>query len=154
MINQNVFDNDIELQNLIDIGEEITRELDSISSILKENVDGIDLYLNNSNYRGKTLDNRMFDYLLDKIESSKEYINIFENELELISNYDRANNILDIENDFIMKLNMSSDINLFSRIRIEEYIKNVDSVRLIIEDITNNLNKQKSDYLLASRFIM
>lgn len=142
------------MQNLIDIGEEITRELDSISSILKENVDGIDLYLNNSNYRGKTLDNRMFDYLLDKIESSKEYINIFENELELISNYDRANNILDIENDFIMKLNMSSDINLFSRIRIEEYIKNVDSVRLIIEDITNNLNKQKSDYLLASRFIM
>lgn len=145
---------DLQLQSIIEIGLELSRELDSITNLLKDNLDELDLFLTNNSYRGKALDSRIADYLFKKLEFSERFIDLFESELEQVTNYDRSNGFLDINDDFIDQDIFNKDINFFSRIKIEEFIENIEDVRSIIDDITNSLFMQKSNNSLASRLIM
>lgn len=154
MHNKDLLIEDLQLQNIINIGLELSRELDSISLLLTENLDELDLFLTNYSYRGKALDKQIADYLFSKLEFSERYIDIFEYELEQISNYDKSNGFLDISDEFIDKDIFYKDINIFSRLKIEEFIENIEEVRSLVEDITNSLFVQKSNNSLASRLTM
>lgn len=154
MYSKDLLIEDLQLQNIIDIGLELSRELDSITDLLQENLDGVDQFLTDHSYRGKAMDKGLADYVLKKLEFSEKYINIFETELEEISNYDRTNGILDISNDFIDQDIFYKDMNMFSRLKIEEFIENIQSVRSLVDDITNSLFLQKSNNSLATRLVM
>lgn len=154
MHNKDLLVEDLQLQSIIEIGIQISRELDSITNLLKDNLDEVDLFLTNNSHRGKALDKRITDYLFQKLEFSEKFIDLFESELEQISNYDRSNGFLNISDDFIDQDIFYRDINFFSRIKIEEFIENIEEVKSTVEDITNSLFIQKSNNTLASRLLM
>lgn len=154
MHNKDLLVEDLQLQSIIEIGIQISRELDSITNLLKDNLDEVDLFLTNNSHRGKALDKRITDYLFEKLEFSERFIDLFESELEQISNYDRSNGFLNISDDFIDQDIFYRDINFFSRIKIEEFIENIEEVRSTVEEITNSLFIQKSNNTLASRLLM
>lgn len=154
MHNKDLLVEDLQLQSIIEIGIQISRELDSITNLLKDNLDEVDLFLTNNSHRGKALDKRIADYLFQKLEFSEKFIDLFESELEQISNYDRSNGFLNISDDFIDQDIFYRDINFFSRIKIEEFIENIEEVKSTVEDITNSLFIQKSNNTLASRLLM
>lgn len=154
MHNKDLLVEDLQLQSIIEIGIQISRELDFITNLLKDNLDDVDLFLTNNSHRGKALDKRIADYLFQKLEFSEKFIDLFESELEQISNYDRSNGFLNISDDFIDQDIFYRDINFFSRIKIEEFIENIEEVKSTVEDITNSLFIQKSNNTLASRLLM
>ena len=96
----------------------------------------------------------MLNYVRKTLKSSELNIEKFESELEMISNYNREDEILDLDLRFLDKLNFSSTMNLYLRMELEEYLVRWDIVKGIMEGITTNVNKQKSDKVLASNILM
>lgn len=154
MKSRNILNTFTGIDNLIEIGEEITRDLDSLSSVLRESVDSFDYFVENNHYTCNTLNKPMLDYISKKINLSQENISKFEDELELLSNYDRSEDVLDLNDDILEKLNVTDEMNVFLRIQLEEYLIKLESVKEIVEDIVLNLNKQQTDPFLANKFLM
>lgn len=154
MKSRNILNTFTGIDNLIEIGEEITRDLDSLSAVLRDSVDSFDYFVENNHYTCNTLDKPMLDYISKKIDISKENISKFEDELEMLSNYDRSDDILNLSDDILEKLNFTNEMNVFLRIQLEEYLIKLESVKDIVEDIVLSLNKQQTDPFLANKFLM
>lgn len=142
------------MENIIEIGEEITRDLDSVSSVLRESVESIDNFYEDNFYRCDTINKSMLDYISRRLDISKKNINKFEEELETYSNYDSSEEILSIKSDIFEKLDYSQDMNMFLRIEFEDYLIKIESVKGIVEDIILNLNKQRTDPFVMTKSMM
>lgn len=154
MLNEEILLQDLELQNLIEIGYQISTELNSVSKVLKDNLEDISIYFSDFKYKSSSFNKPIIDFVLEKIEASEDYIELFESELELISNYDRSNKMLNLNNNLLEKLKLSDNLNLYQRVELEVFISNLEKVREIVEEITSSLSKQNSDKFMISRLIM
>ena len=88
------------------------------------------------------------------MKNSKIKLNIFEEELESFSNYNSDEELLVVDNNFLDKLNLTNELNIFLRIQLEEYISSLNNVKTIVDEITTSLNKQRTEQYLGSRMLM
>lgn len=154
MDNIDFFKKTFELESIIKIGEEITKELEIVSNTLRKNFNDLESFIEDEGYKSKILNKDLLRYLSKTIKSSERNIDKFERELEAISNYNSNEDILIIDSEFLDKLNIMNKMNIYLRFELEEYLLNLEVVKGIVEDITNNLNKQKTDRLLGSKMLM
>lgn len=152
--NLDIIQKALEVESIIEIGQTISKELELVYNILRSNFDDYDLFNDSSNYNKSPLDKDILLYLENTIKESENNIFKFEKELEEISNYNSDDDILLLNSKVIKKLLSVKNINFYLRFELEEYIKKIENVRNIIEEITFNLNKQKTDRLLGSKMIM
>lgn len=152
--NLDIIQKALEVESIIEIGQTISKELELVYNILRSNFDDYDLFNGSSNYKKSPLDKDILLYLENTIKKSENNIFKFEKELEEISNYNSDDDILLLNSKVIKKLLSVKNINFYLRFELEEYIKKIENVRNIIEEITFNLNKQKTDRLLGSKMVM
>lgn len=152
--NLDIIQKALEVESIIEIGQTISKELELVYNILRSNFDDNDLFNDSSNYNKSPLDKDILLYLENTIKESENNIFKFEKELEEISNYNSDDDILLLNSKVIKKLLSVKNINFYLRFELEEYIKKIENVRNIIEEITFNLNKQKTDRLLGSKMVM
>lgn len=144
----------LEIESIIQIGERISWDLEIASNTLRDNFAEFEEYFLDQKSKETFISKELLNYVRKTLKSSELNIEKFESELEMISNYNREDEILDLDLRFLDKLNFSSTMNLYLRMELEEYLVRLDIVKGIIEGITTNLNKQKSDKLLASNILM
>lgn len=144
----------IEIESIIEIGQEISTELELVSNVLRSHFDNLEYFIDNKDHINDPINKDLINYIKNSIRESKLHISKFESELEEISNYNREDDILKINSKVIDKLQFSKNINIFLRFELEECILKMEVIKDIIEDITNNLNKQKTDRLLGSKMVM
>ncbi|NLW43354.1 MAG: hypothetical protein GXY89_09490 [Tissierellia bacterium] len=154
MINDNYLDYVLSIENVVEIGEEISQELEIVTSVMRDNVEHLELFLENNNHTCRSFDKSVLDFVTEIIKNSKIKLNIFEEELESFSNYNSDEELLVVDNNFLDKLNLTNELNIFLRIQLEEYISSLNNVKTIVDEITTSLNKQRTEQYLGSRMLM
>ena len=154
MINDNYLDYVLSIENAVEIGEEISQELEIVTSVMRDNVEHIELFLENNNHTCRSFDKPVLDFVTEIMKNSKIKLNIFEEELESFSNYNSDEELLVVDNNFLDKLNLTNELNIFLRIQLEEYISSLNNVKTIVDEITTSLNKQRTEQYLGSRMLM
>ncbi|NLD17072.1 MAG: hypothetical protein GX666_05740 [Tissierellia bacterium] len=154
MVNENYLDYVLSIENAVEIGEEISQELEIVTSVMRENVEQIELFLENNSHTCRSLDKSVLDFVTEIMKNSESKLTIFEEELETFSNYNSGEELLMVDNKFLEKLNLTNELNIFLRIQLEEYISNLDDVKTIVDEITTSLNKQRTEQYLGSRMLM
>lgn len=142
------------VENVVEIGEEISKELEIVTSVMRNNVEQMELFLDDKKHTCRSLDKTVLDFISKIVKESEAKLSIFEEELETFSNYNPEEELLSVDTEFLDKLNLISELNLFLRIQIEEYISNIEGVKILVEEITASLNKQRTEPFLGSRMIM
>lgn len=154
MVNENYLDYVLSIENAVEIGEEISQELEIVTSVMRENVEQIELFLENNSHTCRSLDKSVLDFVTEIMKNSESKLTIFEEELETFSNYNSGEELLMVDNKFLEKLNLTNELNIFLRIQLEEYISSLDDVKTIVDEITTSLNKQRTEQYLGSRMLM
>lgn len=142
------------IERIVNNGFDITNEIDGLINLMQGNLESSEVFLNNINYRTKTLSPGAIFYISNLTQQTINKIENFENELEEISGYTKEEDVFYIDDSILSILRMSSTINVNMRISLEEYIDNLEMVRDIIEDIVTNLNMQRTGPFKASDLIM
>lgn len=142
------------IENVVEIGEEISQELEIVSTIMRDNLDQMELFLQDNKHKSGSIDKSILDFITNIIKKSESKLTIFEEELESFSNYNSNDELLTVDSEFLEELNLMNELNLFVRVQIEEYIANIEGVKNIVEEITSSLNKQRTEQFLGSRMVM
>ena len=154
MVNENYLDYVLSIENAVEIGEEISKELEIVTSVMRDNVEQIELFLENNSHTCRSLDKSVLDFVTEIMKNSESKLTIFEEELESFSNYNSGEELLVVDNKFLDKLNLTNELNIFLRIQLEEYISNLVDVKTTVDEITTSLNKQRTEQYLGSRMLM
>lgn len=142
------------IENVVEIGEEISQELEIVSTIMRDNLDQMELFLQDNKHKSGSIDKSILDFITNIVKNSESKLTIFEEELESFSNYNSNDELLTVDSEFLEELNLMNELNLFVRVQIEEYIANIEGVKNIVEEITTSLNKQRTEKFLGSRMLM
>lgn len=142
------------IENVVEIGEEISQELEIVSTVMRDNLDEMELFLEDNKHKSGCIDKSILDFITNIIKKSESKLTIFEEELESFSNYNSNDELLTVDSEFLEELNLMNELNLFVRVQIEEYIANIEGVKNIVEEITSSLNKQRTEQFLGSRMVM
>lgn len=142
------------IENVVEIGEEISQELEIVSTVMRDNLEQMELFLENNKHKSGSIDKSILDFITNIVKNSESKLTIFEEELESFSNYNSNDELLTVDSEFLEELNLMNELNLFVRVQIEEYITNIEGVKNIVEEITSSLNKQRTEQFLGSRMLM
>lgn len=154
MVYRDYLDYLVSVERTMEIGEIISRELDMISLLMRKNVEDIERFLEDTSYKCNFMGESLFDFVTESVKKSESKIIVFAEELEKFSNFDSTNNKLDVDSNFLERLSLSRELNIFLRIEIEEYISNLEDVKDTVDEIINSLNKQITDSIMGSRMLM
>lgn len=132
------------IDRAIKTGTEITTELDILISMLSDNLEDTEIFLNDINHTSMGISKPFQKYAKEVAEKSVNELRRFEKELAGVSDYDESENLFTVDNSVLNLLDKFDEINSFMRFKIEEYIMDLENLRNSIDVIVMALSYQQA----------